>query len=256
LAEEKRTKEIVESEKERKTAKVSLTEILGEVIGKLSDEILVFGVGLVLIIAIIVMFAGQFPPWAAIAIVTIYAVAAVYSIYTRSIETKDKLEKALQKVIEWTYSRPRAFQNPLKTDPTLRIVHFSINFKLKNHAETGCILRVYIKSTTQAVVFPLDSPIKVWKRAYGIVPYREEVRMALDNMIEQKISAGSQGEYNFHGWYRPLFAHEDYQYKRRIVILCRVEGKSDDGKWIVDSHYKRMEIPFRDKVKYAKHLRE
>lgn len=175
--------------------------------------------------------------------------------YPKTTDAKKEIKDEASRVLstKWRIYAPKAFQDPFHIvleKPSLRIVHFDLVFRVKNLSKVGYLLKVYVKSTTQAVVFPIDSPIKVWKRAYGVIPYREEMGVSLDNFIERAIEPEGEAEYVFHGWYRPLFAHKDFQFKRNILILYQLLGVSEDRKWTVDFHEYRIEIPFEKEMKY------
>ena len=143
---------------------------------------------------------------------------------------------------------PPTFEDQFKIvleNPSLQIVHFDLIFKVKNRSKIPCILGIYVKSTTQAICFTLDSPIKVWKRKYGIIPYRKEEKISLDNYMEQIITPDQEVDYSFHGWYRPRFAFQDFQFRRKIIIFYHFYAYTEDKKGIWDFHERRIEIPFQ-----------
>lgn len=246
----------LENEKESKEAKANIFEVLKEVVRRLKEEIFILAFGLALLVASIIISTREFPMWGAITFIALYLIAVGCYFASKIMKTSAELEKeASKQALQWSIACPPAFQNPftiIKTTPGLRIVSFNVIFKVKNLSPHPYIVKVYIRSPTQSIGFALDSPIKVWKRAYGIIPYREEVELSLDNMIEQKISSNQEETYNFHGFYRPLQAFRDFQLRERIILCYRIYGESEDDKWVVDSHEKRLEIPFKEKVRYVK----
>ena len=247
---------LLRSKKEQEASSLTLTEILLRLIERLKEELFILGVAFCLLVVVTVIFSGQFPLWAAFTFIAIYLIAATCYLYPKTMDAKKEIKDATSNVLstKWRISAPKAFQDPFQISlekPSLRVVRFDLVFKVKNLSKIGYLLKVYVTSTTQAVVFPLDSPVKVWKRAYGVIPYREEKEISLDNLIEQAIGPEGEVEYVFHGWYRPLLAHKDFQYKHNILILYRLLGVSEDRKWTVDFHEHRIEIPFEKEVKYA-----
>lgn len=241
---------------QRATSSLTLNEILLRLLGRLKEELFILGAVFCLLVVITLIFSGKFPSWAAFTFITIYLIAATCYMYPKTMQAKKEIEDETSKVLstEWRIYAPKAFQDPFQIaleKPSLRGVRFDLVFKVRNLSNVGYLLKVYIKSTTQAVVFPLDSPKKVWKRAYSVIPYREEVKISLDNVIELLIARNGEAEYVFHGWYRPLLAHDDFLTRRNILILYRAFAVSEDEKWTVDFHERRMEIPFKKEAKYA-----
>ena len=249
----------MENEKESKEAKANIFEVLKEVVRRLKEEILIFAFGLALLVASIIISTGEFPMWGAITFIALYLIAVGCYFVSKTMKTSAELEKEASKQgLQWSIVCPPAFQNPftiIKTTPGLRIVSFDVIFKVKNLLPHPYLVKVYIKSPTQAIGLALDSPIKVWKRAYGIIPHREEVELSLNNMIEQKIASNQEETYIFHGVYRPLEAFRDFRLRERFILYYRIYGESEDNKWIVDSYEKRLEIPFKEKVRYVKNTR-
>jgi Ca2+/Na+ antiporter len=243
------------TEKEQQaTSSLTLNEILLRLIGKLKEELFILAAVFCLLVVITLIFSGEFPLWAAITFITIYVIATTCYMYPKTTKAKKEIEAETSKVLstKWEVFAPKAFQDPFQITlekPSLRIVHFDLVFKVKNLSNVSYLLKVYVNSTTQAVVFPLDSPKKVWKRAYGVMPYREEVKISLDNVIELPIARNGEAEYVFHGWYRPLLAHDDFLTRRNILILYRALGVSEDEKWTVVFHERRMEIPFKKRAR-------
>lgn len=135
--------------------------------------------------------------------------------------------------IKWTVSRPLAFQDPGQialTQPSLSIVHFDLVFNVQNFSRIPFLLRIYIKSMTQAVCFPLDSPIRIWKRTYRIIPQRKEEEFSLDNMMDQLITPKGETNYIFHALFRPVHAWHDFRFKKRVIIVYRLLAVSEDKK--------------------------
>lgn len=81
----------IKSENEQKeTSHLSLIEILWELANRLKKEISILGVVLCLLIAIILIFKGEFNSWAAFTFILIYLIAALLIFYPKIRDEKKK----------------------------------------------------------------------------------------------------------------------------------------------------------------------
>lgn len=246
--------DIMGKRKERKEARVGFFELLRELVKRIRNEILILAFALALISALVAITSQQFPAWIGITFILLYLIAVGCYLIQKTKKTSAELkEEASKPIFEWSIYCPPAFQSPTKIEPGLRFVRFDLRFTAKNLSDKTFLTKVWVKSSTQAIGFTLDSPVKRWKRRYGIIPYREELEITLDNIIEQTIPSNEEEDFTFHGLYRPLHALRDFQLKRTVLINYQILATAEEGRWIMDSGVKRIEIPFKDKVPYVKH---
>lgn len=243
-----------DSEKEK--TKVGLFDLLKEVSRRLKEEIFLLAFLFALLVSIVVMSTQEFPIWVGVTYIALYLIAVASYLALKAQKTHSQLQKESKSYIEWWVRGPSAFQNPYilkKKRPTLGIVHFEIDFKVKNYTKNALSTNVYIGSPSQAVVFVWDSPRKIRRRRFGIIPYHVEVEKSLDALETRMISPNQEGVFAFHGWYRPHFAFKDFDYRRKIVITYRIYAKSEGvifGEYI-ESGDKKIEILFKETVTYG-----
>lgn len=243
----------MEEAKQKQETKAGFFEVLRELGKRIKDEILLLAFVFALIVAFVAITMRQFPAWIGITFVLLYLAAVGCYLVQKTMKVSTKLkEDATDQVFEWRISYPSAFPTPIAIRPGLQYVNFDLKLIIKNLTSHAYSTMVYVNSNTQAIGFVLDSPVKIWKRRYGIIPYREDQHLSLGQIIELKIHSNSEEVFTFHGIYRPLRAFRDLHLKDTILIKYRIYAKSDDGRWKMDSGIKRIEIPFRDKLQYAK----
>ena len=91
----KNKKELSLSEKEKEeTSRLNLFEILLRLANRLKEEIFILAVIFVILVAIIIVFAKEFPPWSAITVIMIYLIAALCYIVPKTIKER-KLKMSL-----------------------------------------------------------------------------------------------------------------------------------------------------------------
>jgi hypothetical protein len=248
------------TEDEKEKRKISSYELLTEVARRLKEEILLLGLAIAFLVAQVAIFTREFSPWIAVTFIAVYLIAAVCYLVEKIRQIGSQLKKDSKEYIEWRVGYPKAFQNPNKIAEErseLSLVRFPVEFEVKNHMKKPLILTIYVKSPSQAVVFAWESPRKIWRRRLGIIPYREEVSLALDDWETRCIDPGQKERIVFRGIYRPHFAHDDFFRRGEIVLTYRIYGKDTSlGLSYVDSHEKKLYIKFADKVQYESEVNQ
>jgi len=241
-----------DSEKEK--PKATSSELLREVARRLKEEIFLLGLAIAFLVAQVAIFAREFSAWIATTFIAMYLIAAVCYLIMRTRQIGSQLKEESKEYIQWKVGYPSAFQNPYKVAekrPELSMVRFPIKFKLRNCMKKSMTFRVYIKSPTQAVGFAWESPRNVWKRRMGIIPYREEVDLALDDWETRSIDTDQEEDIVFRGIYRPRYAYEDFLRRGEIVLTFRISGRENlPGMPYVDTKEKKLYIQFKDEVQY------
>lgn len=239
---------------DKEKPKVSSYELLREVARRLKEEIFLLGLAIAFLTAQVAIFAHEFSPWIAATFIGLYLIAAVCYLIVKTKQIGSQLKEKSEEYVQWRVRYPRAFQNPYKIAkerPELSIIHFPVEFKVKNCTKKSLMLTVYVKSPSQAIVFAWESPRKVWRRRFGIIPYREEIDIALDDCETLCVDPGQKERMVFRGIYRPRFAYDDFLRRGEIVLTFRIYGKDTSlGLSYVDSHEKKLYIQFADKVQY------
>lgn len=243
------------SENNTEKSKVGLMELLREVLKKLKHELIVLAFGLVILVTYVALSSREFSASIAFTFIMLYAITigAYLVLKTRTIDSQ--LKEASKEYIRYGIGYPVAFPNPHKVSkkrPELAVVHFALTFEVENHMKEIMMFRVYVCSPTQAVGFAWESPRKVWRRQFGIIPHREEVDFALDDAEYRSISPEQKEKIAFQGLYRPRFAYTDFSHRGKIVLTFRRSGREQNpfATSFVDTHIKKIYIPFKDEVKY------
>jgi hypothetical protein len=248
-----------EENKERK--QIGFFELLKELGSRLKQEIFLLAFIFALIIAYVAITKTNFSISIGVTFILLYAVAVIAYFASKIKTTTKQIQEKSRETISWIIGYPH-FQNPYKImveRPSLRIVHFDIELTLTNESGKSITSYVYFKSPTQALGFVLDEPRQIWKRKYGIIPYRTEVELSLDVGEQQIINSNDKTTFVFHGCYRPLFAFKDKDLREKIVLSYKITAKSiDDSKHITyfDTGFKKIHIPFEDAVKYKEKEKE
>ena len=243
----------VKSKTEKEKRKISYLEILKELSKNLKDELLIFAV-IFTIIIFQASFMIQFSLWLAITFISIYLITIVCYLIKKGRETTTKLKRKTKDYIKWKITLPRAFPNPFQVmekngSEKFPFFHFDITFTIKNCTKRILMTKIYIESSTQAVIFAMTPPKKIKKRRFGILTYEEEVKMALNDFEKGLISPNQEETFSFHGIYRPKYAFEDFHLRTKIAIKYRIHAESEEGlirKIYFDTKEKKIEIPFQN----------
>ena len=234
------------TENEKEKRRIGFFEAIIELGRKLKEEILIFSLIFALIIAQSAVII-QFSFWSAVTFISIYLLTILSYFLIKFRKTKSELKEKSKDYIKWRVSFPHAFPDPYDIKTSFLAYHFDISFKIRNHTKKTLLTQVYIRSPSQAVVFSWDSPRKIWRRRFGIIPYREEVEMALDNLETRLIDPNQEETLNFHGIYRHHYAFKNFDLRRKIVFTYRIYAESEDSflrKIYFDTYEKKIEIPF------------
>jgi len=236
----------IKTKNEKEKRRIGFFEAIIELGRKLKEEILIFSVIFALIVAYSAIMT-QFSIWMAITFIGIYLLTILSYFYIKFRKIRTQLGDESKDYVEWEVIFPRAFPDPYDIKTSFSVYHFDISFKIRNHTKKTLLTQVYICSPSQAVVFSWDSPRRIWRRRFGIIPYRKEVEMALDNRETRLIDPNREETFNFHGIYRHYYAFRDFDLRRKIVLTYRIYAESEDsffGKTYFDTHEKKIEIPF------------
>jgi len=234
------------TENEKEKRRIGFFEAIIELGRKLKEEILIFSLVFALIIAQSALIT-RFSFWLAVTFISIYLLTILSYFLIKFRKTKSELKEKLKDYIKWRVSFPRAFPDPYDIKTSFSAYHFDISFKITNHTKKTLLTQVYICSPSQAVIFSWDSPRKIWQRRFGIILYRKEVEMALDNLETRLIDPNQEETFNFHGIYRHHYAFRDFDLRRKIVLTYRIYAESEEGffrKIYFDTYEKKIEIPF------------
>ena len=104
------------SKKEQRESSLNLSEILLRLVEKLKEELFILSVVFCILVAVTVVFSGQFPLWAAFTFIIIYLIAAACYMYPKTIDVKKEIRDETSRVLytKWSIHAPKAFQDPFQ----------------------------------------------------------------------------------------------------------------------------------------------
>lgn len=228
--------------------------LLSYLISKIGDVIILQGFFYALLLIIVSMRYGKIDKSVFSSIIILYLLNTLAYILIRDVREKETEAKNVES-IKWKVKHPLFFPSPfylLKNASGISRISFPFDFRITNNTKDNIKGIVYVKSKTQAVGFVMDEKITVWKRHYFIIPRRTTQRLSLDNSIELEIPPDQDALFSFTGWYRPIYALDEYSLNRKITLYFRLVG---DPGWLsnnIDTKLQRIDIPFRDEMPWKK----
>jgi Ca2+/Na+ antiporter len=235
-------------------AKMALPWVLKEILTRIRDEILLTAVAFVIILALVIISGREISIEIGVTFVSLYVIAASFYLVKKGKKTKKEIQEntaseAQQNTLKWRMvaAYPTGFPTPLEARKlNIKIVNFPLTFTVNNNTSKTYLAKVYVKSHTQALGYVLDSTAKNWKWHYGIIPYREKTNLSLNHEIELKICPKEKSAFEFRGVYRPLLEVNDFNLRDSVLIQFRLSATSEDKRWVIDTGFKRLELPFKE----------
>lgn len=245
------------TEENRENKRTGIFELLKELAERIKEEIFLLAFVFALIIAFVAVTSNQISFVTAGTFIAIFLIAVISYLIIQLKKTSKQIKKKSHDYIEWYIEYPHAFQNPLmieKNRPNLGLVHFDVDVSLKNLSSKSLVSRIYLRSPSQAVAFKWDEPKEIWKRKFAIFPVKRKFEQSLDIWEEQIVDPKMTAKFRFHGWYRPRKAFSDFNSRKEIVLFYQIYAVSGDNvfsRFYFDSRTKKINIPFKDEVKYT-----
>jgi hypothetical protein len=236
------------TEEESPEPKIELIGILRGIVKRIKSQVLLFGIATI----IIFILASANPNlWIGLPFVIIHlSTLTCYSLLKIRGNKKEVLKSNKKEGFTITMNSPEAIPAPYvcyKED--VRIVPVTISFDITNKsAARGYKVRIDVLSESESVNFATDLSLQPRNLPFSKRKRDTSKRQTIETIIEPKKTENI----TFHKVLIPKNCHKDYNLKNSVLIKHRFYAISLDENTSYDSGVKRLEIPFKENVLYAK----